>query len=130
MQDWMAGNQFSRMMQQYQKYGYPASSSRGSGSKASQPKEMKLSSGQEKAYNKIDIAMNKLRNELANPKKEEDTVATPEESDALAELNSAIQDAEKSGDFDQETIDEFWKMAWPLAVSYQKKYKYAPNFNQ
>lgn len=74
--------------------------------------------------------MNKLRNALANPKKEEDTVATPEESDALAELNSAIQDAEKSGDFDQETIDEFWKMAWPLAVSYQKKYKYAPNFNQ
>ena len=74
--------------------------------------------------------MNKLRNELANPKKEEDTVATPDESNALIELNAAIKEAESKGEFDQETIDEFWKMAWPLAVSYQRKYKYAPNFNQ
>lgn len=128
LQDEMAGNQFNRMMQQYEKYGYPSSGSKGS--VASKKSDVKLSSGQEKAYNKIDIAMNKLKNELANPKKEEDTVATPGESDALEELNSAIQEAEKSGDFDQETIDEFWKMAWPLAVSYQRKYKYAPNFNQ
>lgn len=131
LQDWIAGNQFSRMMQQYEKYGYPSSGNgKGSSSASNKEKDVKLTTAQQKAYNKIDIAMNKLRNELANPKKEEDTVATPEESDALAELNSAIQDAEKSGDFDQETIDEFWKMAWPLAVSYQRKYKYAPNFNQ
>lgn len=128
LQDEMAGNQFNRMMQQYEKYGYPSSGSKGSA--ASKNGDVKLRASQEKIYNKIDIAMNKLRNELANPKKEEDTVATPEESDALAELNAAIQEAETKGEFDQETIDEFWKMAWPLAVSYQRKYKYAPNFNQ
>ena len=108
----------------------PCSNGKGSSSTSNKEKDVKLTTTQQKAYNKIDIAMNKLRKELANPKNEEDTVATPDESNALIELNAAIKEAESKGEFDQETIDEFWKMAWPLAVSYQRKYKYAPNFNQ
>lgn len=88
--------------------------------------DVKLSSSQNKYVNKIDSARLALQRLLAQPKEDEQKYATDDEANAMEALNNSINEAEESGEFDTDTLDDWKSMAWALYNSYQGKYGLKP----
>lgn len=123
-------NQAALQREMADRYGAEAVNAGGktsgkSSSKASNG-DVKLSNNQTKLVNKIDSARLTLQRLLAQPREDGQKVATDDESDAMEALNSAINDAEESGEFDTDTLDQWKEMAWALYNSYQGKYNFKP----
>lgn len=82
---------------------------------------IKLDSEQRKLENKVNQKIYNLQNYLS--KEATQATAPEEEANAMQELQDTIKEAENSGKYDIDTINDWWSLASSLYDSYEKKYR-------